>query len=159
MNYYKNKRLYIDTLGCQMNVYDSDKIRQSFEECGCEITDSASEADIIILNTCSIREKACQKAFSFLGRVKKLKRNKKVAIGVCGCLAEQEGRKIIERMPYLDFVAGVNAIYRMPEIVKKAAETKYRPVDTGFDNPIEEPLLRSPKSKVDISEFKTEVER
>ncbi len=138
-----------------MNVYDSDKIRQSFEDCGCEIADSAKDADIIILNTCSIREKACQKAFSFLGRVKKLKKNKKVTIGVCGCLAEQEGRNIIERMPYVDFVAGVNAIYRMPEIVKKAEDKKCRTVDTGFDNPIKKPLNQSPKSKVDISEFVT----
>ncbi len=138
-----------------MNVYDSDKIRQSFENCGYEIADSVQDADVIILNTCSIREKACQKAFSFLGRVKKLKINKQVTIGVCGCLAEQEGANIIERMPYVDFVAGVNAIYRMPEIVKKAEDKKCRPVDTGFDSPAGEPLCQTSKSRVDISEFVT----
>jgi len=99
------KLLYVDTIGCQMNVYDSEQFVRSLRPLGYTLTLSLDSADLVIVNTCSIREKAEQKAFSLLGRLAILKRkNPDLIIGVGGCMAQQEGGRLTDKMPYLDFV-------------------------------------------------------
>lgn len=116
------KKLFIKTHGCQMNEYDSsrmiDLLRESHE---VELTDTADNADILLLNTCSIREKAQEKVFDQLGRWKKLKKdNPDAIIGVGGCVASQEGQAIIDRAPYVDMVFGPQTLHRLPEMITKA---------------------------------------
>ena len=113
-----NKTVYIYTIGCQMNVYDSEQIESVLRPQGFAPTPFLETADVIIVNTCTVREKAEQKAFSFMGRLSDLKRQKPgVILGVGGCVAQQEGRRILGRMPHIDFVFGTRAIYRLPEIM------------------------------------------
>ncbi|MDY0360114.1 MAG: tRNA (N6-isopentenyl adenosine(37)-C2)-methylthiotransferase MiaB [Desulforegulaceae bacterium] len=115
------KSVYVFTLGCQMNVYDSEQIIRLLHPLGYSSVDDPEKADLVILNTCSIRQKAFDKGFSFLGRIKKQKKNNfDVLIGVGGCVAQQEGEKILKRAPYVDFVFGTSAIHRLPEIVRRA---------------------------------------
>ncbi|MGD8844088.1 MAG: tRNA (N6-isopentenyl adenosine(37)-C2)-methylthiotransferase MiaB, partial [Desulfobacteraceae bacterium] len=103
------KQIYINTMGCQMNVYDSAQIQSRLTNLGYTSTNELDQADIIIVNTCSIRDKAEQKAFSFLGRLAPLKkRNPALIIGIGGCVAQQEGRRILKRMPYVDLVFGTH---------------------------------------------------
>jgi len=124
------KLLYIDTIGCQMNVYDSEQFARGLRPLGYTLTLSLDTADLVIVNTCSIREKAQQKAFSFLGRLATLKRKSPdLIIGVGGCMAQQEGRRILDRMPHLDFVFGTQAVGRLPKIVKKIELNRQSVVD------------------------------
>jgi tRNA-2-methylthio-N6-dimethylallyladenosine synthase len=96
-------KLFIKTHGCQMNEYDSSKMADVLAaEHGLELTEDEGEADVILINTCSIREKAQEKVFSQLGRWKQLKNGKPVIIGVGGCVASQEGEAILKRAPYVD---------------------------------------------------------
>ena len=121
---------HIYTIGCQMNVYDSDQMARRLELSGFQPTNDLAQADIIITNTCTIRAKAEQKAFSFLGRLAKLKRGRPgliVAIG--GCVAQQQGRAILERMPHVDLVFGTQAISRLPEMVASIQRQHCRIVD------------------------------
>jgi tRNA-2-methylthio-N6-dimethylallyladenosine synthase len=135
----KTKYLYINTIGCQMNVYDSDQIAKSLLSLNYEATENLKEADLIIVNTCAIREKAEQKVFSFLGRLAGLKRKKPgLIIGVGGCVAQQEGKKILERVPYLDVVFGTHAIPRLPGIIERVELKKSRIVDIGMTDKIVE---------------------
>ena len=120
-----NKYMFIKTYGCQMNVYDSDRMFELLQPLGYEKTDNPAQADLIILNTCHIREKATEKVFSELGRLKKLKlsaleKNRKVLIGVAGCVAQAEGEEILERATYVDLVFGPQTYHRLPEMVNKA---------------------------------------
>jgi len=106
----QKKKLYINTIGCQMNVYDSEQITQRLGLIGYGPVSRLESADLVIVNTCTIRAKAEQKAMSFLGRVAKLKRKQpNLLLGVCGCVAQQEGRNLIARIPSIDFVLGPNA--------------------------------------------------
>ena len=129
------KKLFIKTHGCQMNEYDSsrmiDLLRESHE---VELTDTADDADILLLNTCSIREKAQEKVFHQLGRWKKLKKdNPDAIIGVGGCVASQEGQAIIDRAPYVDMVFGPQTLHRLPEMITKANnEGSVGVVDVSF---------------------------
>ena len=129
------KKLFIKTHGCQMNEYDSsrmiDLLRESHE---VELTDTADDADILLLNTCSIREKAQEKVFHQLGRWKKLKKdNPNAIIGVGGCVASQEGQAIIDRAPYVDMVFGPQTLHRLPEMITKAnSEGSVGVVDVSF---------------------------
>lgn len=135
----KTKYLYINTIGCQMNVYDSDQIAKSLLSLNYKVTENLKKADLIIVNTCAIREKAEQKVFSFLGRLAGLKRKKPgLIIGVGGCVAQQEGKKILERVPYLDVVFGTHAIPRLTGIVKRVELKKSRIVDIGMTDRIVE---------------------
>lgn len=103
-------RYRVETWGCQMNVHDSEKLAGSLERQGYIRADGLADADVILLNTCSIREKAAEKVFSELGRLKPLKRkNPGLILGVCGCVAQQEAERIFERAPYVDFVLGPRA--------------------------------------------------
>jgi len=126
------KKVFIKTFGCQMNEYDSDKMADVMNAAqGYEPTQDVDEADLILFNTCSVREKAQEKVFSDLGRVKHLKQ-KGVLIGVGGCVASQEGAAIIERAPYVDVVFGPQTLHRLPELLA-ARERQSRPqVDISF---------------------------
>ena len=128
------KKLYIKTYGCQMNEYDSDKISELLSEDPkvCK-TENQSDADIILFNTCSVREKAQEKVFSDLGRIKHLKKkNPNLLIGVGGCVASQEGENIIKRAPYVDLVFGPQTLHKVPEMVEKARNEKRSQVDISF---------------------------
>ena len=126
------KKVYIKTYGCQMNEYDSDKMSDVMNAAkGYVPTDNPEEADLILFNTCSIREKAQEKVFSDLGRVKHLK-EKGVLIGVGGCVASQEGASIIERAPYVDVVFGPQTLPRLPAMLEKRQQQKRPQVDISF---------------------------
>lgn len=123
-----NKELYIKTYGCQMNVYDSERMKELFIPYGYKINDkSYNEADLVILNTCHIREKAAEKIYSELGRIKKqkdlrAKEGKKMYITVAGCVAQAEGKQIIKRAPYVDFVVGPQSYHTLPALIKSKEE-------------------------------------
>ena len=126
------KRVYIKTFGCQMNEYDSDKMADVMGAAeGYEPTDDPEQADLILFNTCSVREKAQEKVFSDLGRVKHLKQ-KGVLIGVGGCVASQEGAAIIERAPYVDVVFGPQTLHRLPELLAARQQQERPQVDISF---------------------------
>ena len=153
----KVKKLYINTIGCQMNVYDSEQIAERLHPLGYVPESRIEAADLIIINTCSIREKAEQKAFSFLGRLAKMKREKpRLMVGVCGCVAQQEGEKIIERMPYVDFVLGTQAIDRLPAAIDSVEKHRCRIVDVDMSQEIQEtPDITTPTKTHGISRFVT----
>jgi len=127
-------KLFIKTHGCQMNEYDSDKMADVLAAShGLELTDSEADADVILVNTCSIREKAQEKVFSQLGRWKKLKADgRKVIIGVGGCVASQEGEAIIKRVPFVDMVFGPRTLHRLPGMIDSVRGTGKSKVDISF---------------------------
>ena len=127
-------KLYIKTFGCQMNEYDSEKMADVLREShGLELTDDPEQADILLLNTCSIREKAQEKVFSQLGRWKKWKKDRPgLVIGVGGCVASQEGEAIRRRAPYVDLVFGPQTLHRLPAMVDKLRATGEGQVDISF---------------------------
>jgi tRNA-2-methylthio-N6-dimethylallyladenosine synthase len=126
------RKVFIKTFGCQMNEYDSDKMADVLQAAqGYEPTTNVDEADLILFNTCSVREKAQEKVFSDLGRVKHLKA-KGVMIGVGGCVASQEGAAIIERAPYVDVVFGPQTLHRLPAMLTRRREEMRPQVDISF---------------------------
>ena len=128
----KNKYLYIQTFGCQMNVHDSEQMAALLADSGYKLTENIRLADLILLNTCSIREKAAHKVYSELGRISKLKeQNQELIIGVGGCLAQHLGTKFHKKVGYLDFVFGTHNIHRLPQLV--AAIKKKREKITEID--------------------------
>jgi tRNA-2-methylthio-N6-dimethylallyladenosine synthase len=127
-----SKKVFIKTFGCQMNEYDSDKMADVLGAAqGYEPTDDVEQADLILFNTCSVREKAQEKVFSDLGRIKHLKA-KGVQIGVGGCVASQEGEEIIKRAPYVDVVFGPQTLHRLPELLNARREKDRPQVDISF---------------------------
>jgi len=128
------KKLYIKTMGCQMNEYDSEKMADVLRAShGFELTDVAEEADLLLVNTCSIREKAQEKVFSELGRWRALKEQRPgVMIGVGGCVASQEGEGIRKRAPFVDMVFGPQTLHRLPAMVEEAREAGRGVVDVSF---------------------------
>ena len=112
-------KLHIRTFGCQMNEYDSDQMVNVLKHShNLELTDDANQADVLLLNTCSIREKAQEKLFHQLGRWKKLKvKNPNLVIGVGGCVASQEGELILKRAPYVDIIFGPQTLHRLPTML------------------------------------------
>ena len=126
------KKVYIRTFGCQMNEYDSDKMADVLRAAeGYEPTPDPEQADLILFNTCSVREKAQEKVFSDLGRVKHLKK-KGVLIGVGGCVASQEGAAIVERAPYVDLVFGPQTLHRLPQMIQARRQANRAQVDISF---------------------------
>lgn len=126
------KKVFIKTFGCQMNEYDSDKMADVLKAAeGYEPTQDVDEADLILFNTCSVREKAQEKVFSDLGRVKHLKK-KGVLIGVGGCVASQEGAAIVERAPYVDIVFGPQTLHRLPRMIEARQQQQRPQVDISF---------------------------
>ena len=127
-----SKKVFIKTFGCQMNEYDSGKMADVLRAAhGYEPTQNVDDADLILFNTCSVREKAQEKVFSDLGRVKHLKK-KGVLIGVGGCVASQEGAAIIDRAPYVDVVFGPQTLHRLPEMLNQRALQNRPQVDISF---------------------------
>jgi tRNA-2-methylthio-N6-dimethylallyladenosine synthase len=128
------KKVFIRTFGCQMNEYDSDKMADVLNAAeGFEKTDDPAEADLILFNTCSVREKAQEKVFADLGRVKPLKTGRPgVLIGVGGCVASQEGEAIVKRAPYVDLVFGPQTLHRLPELLRARRATGKPQVDISF---------------------------
>ena len=143
------KKLYIKTFGCQMNEYDSAKMADVLAAAdGYEQTSDPSEADLILFNTCSVREKAQEKVFSDLGRVRPIKIGRPdVLIGVGGCVASQEGAAIVSRAPYVDVVFGPQTLHRLPELLAKRRESGRPQIDISF--PAIEKFDHLPPARVD----------
>lgn len=129
------KKLYLRSFGCQMNDYDSEKIADLLTEKGYERTEDVHEADLVVFNTCSIREKAQEKVFSDLGRVREAKKEAgkdDMVIAVGGCVASQEGKKILARAPYVNIVFGPQTLHRLPQMITKHEQTHKPQVDITF---------------------------
>ncbi|MEI6737389.1 MAG: tRNA (N6-isopentenyl adenosine(37)-C2)-methylthiotransferase MiaB, partial [Pseudomonadota bacterium] len=143
------KKVYIRTFGCQMNVYDSDKMVDVLEtQKGYIRTDKVEDADLIVLNTCSVREKASEKMFSDLGRLREHKVAKPgVLIGVGGCVASQEGEALVKRAPYVDLVFGPQTLHRLPAMIDMQQKTRISQVDISF--PENEKFDHMPPARVD----------
>lgn len=127
------RRVYIETYGCQMNENDSEMILRLLERRNYQKTEEPKEADLILINTCSVREKPEHKVYSALGRFKHLKERKGVIIGVTGCVAQQEGYNLLDKVPYLDIVLGTQAIPLLPEILERVEVSGERVCEVGFD--------------------------
>ncbi|SPH24196.1 tRNA-2-methylthio-N(6)-dimethylallyladenosine synthase [Defluviimonas aquaemixtae] len=151
-----SKKLYIKTYGCQMNVYDSERMAEAMGAEGYVTTDVAEEADMVLLNTCHIREKAAEKVYSDLGRLKPLKAAKPdLKIGVAGCVAQAEGEEILRRMPLVDLVVGPQSYHRLPAMAKAAGKGEKSvvtdfPEEAKFDH-----LPERPKAAVRPTAFLT----
>ena len=152
-------KLFIKTHGCQMNEYDSAKMADVLAASdGLELTDNPEEADVVLVNTCSIREKAQEKVFSQLGRWKALKAGgRDVIIGVGGCVASQEGEAIVKRAPYVDLVFGPQTLHRLPELIRARREQNRPQVDISFPeiekfDRLPEPRAEGPSAFVSIME-------
>ncbi|MFT3690257.1 tRNA (N6-isopentenyl adenosine(37)-C2)-methylthiotransferase MiaB [Paenirhodobacter sp.] len=140
------KKLHIKTYGCQMNVYDSERMAEAMGAKGYVLTDDPAEADMMLLNTCHIREKAAEKVYSDLGRLRPFKEAKPdLKIGVAGCVAQAEGAEIMRRMPLVDLVVGSQAYHHLPDMVA-AVERGERPVETEF--PVEDRFTLLPERPV-----------
>jgi len=153
------RKLFIQTHGCQMNEYDSARMADVLAASdGFELTTNAEDADVILVNTCSIREKAQEKVFSQLGRWKSLKQgDRPVLIGVGGCVASQEGEAIVKRAPYVDLVFGPQTLHRLPELLRGRRETGLPQVDISFPeiekfDRLPEPRAEGPSAFVSIME-------
>ncbi len=150
------KKLFVKTYGCQMNVYDSERMVGALEAAGYETTDTADAADMILLNTCHIREKAAEKVYSELGRLKPLKSaNPELKIGVTGCVAQAEGAEIMRRQPLVDLVVGPQAYHRLPQM-----EARVRAGETALDTDFPEEdkfdhLPRGPRARRGPTAFLT----
>ena len=127
MNAPAPKRLYIKTYGCQMNVYDSERMADVLRPLGYEMSDQPEGADLVVLNTCHIREKAAEKVYAELGRVRKMKERKAEAglgtmtVAVAGCVAQAEGEQIMARAPVVDLVVGPQSYHKLPELIARAS--------------------------------------
>lgn len=131
------KKLHIKTYGCQMNVYDSERIVEVLAPLGFELSDTADDADMVILNTCHIREKAAEKVYSELGRLRKMKEAKaengeQMILGVTGCVAQAEGAEVTKRAPFVDMVFGPQTYHRLPEMIARTAREHGHILDTDF---------------------------
>ncbi|MFT4149844.1 MAG: tRNA (N6-isopentenyl adenosine(37)-C2)-methylthiotransferase MiaB [Paracoccaceae bacterium] len=151
----EQKKLFIKTYGCQMNVYDSERMAEAMGAEGYVLTEVQEEADMVLLNTCHIREKASEKLFSDLGRLKPLKAARPdLKIGVAGCVAQAEGDEILRRMPLVDLVVGPQAYHRLPAMARaagKQVDTDF-PVEDKFDHLPERKALRGPTAFLTVQE-------
>ncbi len=152
------KKLFIKTYGCQMNVYDSARMADALAPLGYGSADTAEAADMVILNTCHIREKAAEKLFSELGRLKVTKQQRadagrKTIIAVAGCVAQAEGAEILRRAPHVDIVLGPQTYHRLPEMVARAARGAGAQLDTDFPSESKFDFLPQPRSPGGISAF------
>ncbi|EEE38017.1 tRNA-i(6)A37 thiotransferase enzyme MiaB [Rhodobacteraceae bacterium KLH11] len=150
------KKLFIKTYGCQMNVYDSERMAEALGGQGYVETKSPDDADMILLNTCHIREKAAEKVYSELGRFKGLKAEKPdLKIGVAGCVAQAEGEEIMRRQPLVDLVVGPQSYHRLPEMEAKTRGGE-KALDTDFPEEDKFEKLKSrPKAKRGPTAFLT----
>ncbi|MCF6265464.1 MAG: tRNA (N6-isopentenyl adenosine(37)-C2)-methylthiotransferase MiaB [Desulfuromusa sp.] len=128
-----NKAFYLETFGCQMNIVDSEQIVDLLQNIGYSQVDSAERADLILLNTCSVRDKAERKVYGHLGRFKPIKDQRpELIIGVGGCVAQQEGERMLENVAYLDLVFGTHNIHQLPQLIRQIEEKRERSSATDF---------------------------
>jgi len=151
------KRYFVHTFGCQMNVNDSLRMGEALAGAGYGVTPTAENADLILLNTCSIREKAEDKMLSALGRYRQVKLSRGALIGVGGCVAQQEKGKLLEKVPYVDFVFGPDNISKLPEILQKVQAERQRVVETAWVDSEDYvfPRANPETSRGKVSEFVT----
>jgi len=154
-----NKKLFIKTFGCQMNEYDSRRIADVLREShGLELTDNPSDAAVLLLNTCSVREKAAEKVFSQLGRWRAWKdHNRDLVIGVGGCVASQEGKNILQRAPYVDVIFGPQTYHRLPKLYDQVLAERKPRVDITFPeiekfDSLPTPSVKGPRALVSVME-------
>ena len=126
------KRLHVITWGCQMNVYDSARMADTLAPLGYTPTDTPEDADMVILNTCHIRERAAEKVFSELGKLRRLKEARGTVLAVAGCVAQAEGEALLRRAPFVDIVMGPQTYHRLPEMVARAARAAGSVIETDF---------------------------
>ncbi len=144
------KKVFVKTFGCQMNVYDSERMAEALQPYGYSETDVVEDADVVILNTCHIREKAAEKVYSDLGRIRQVKEErrkdgKQTLVTVAGCVAQAEGKEISTRAPVVDLVVGPQSYHRLPELLFRSASESRRLVETSF--PEEDKFAQLPKRK------------
>jgi len=150
----KNKYLYIETFGCQMNVHDSEQMAVLLADVGYKLTENSQQADLILINTCSIREKAEQKAFSELGRLMKLKEeNPNLMIGFAGCLAQHLGKKVHSRVKNVDLVFGTHNIHQLPELVEAVEKGRKKITQIDFSSEIHSLNIFAPPPKGSLCSF------
>ena len=143
------KCVYIYTIGCQMNVYDSEMFKKVLNPLGYIPVEEVEDADLVIVNTCTVRKKAEEKAFSFLGRMRALKKkNPELIVAIGGCVAQQEGAAILRRMPYVDLVFGTRAYGRLKEMVEKFEYDRIPHVDVEMTIGVSH---EAPAPELDIS--------
>ncbi len=150
------KKLFIKTYGCQMNVYDSERMAETLGGQGYVATDTADDADMVLINTCHIREKASEKLYSDLGRLRTLKQARPgLKIGVAGCVAQAEGAEILRRVPdVVDLVVGPQSYHRLPEMLRSdvpMVDTDFPPEDK-FDHLPERKVTRGPTAFLTVQE-------
>jgi tRNA-2-methylthio-N6-dimethylallyladenosine synthase len=149
------KKLFVKTYGCQMNVYDSERMAEALGTKGYTATDVIEDADMVLINTCHIREKASEKLYSDLGRLRKLKNARpNLKIGVAGCVAQAEGAEILRRSPVVDLVVGPQSYHRLPEMVAaegRVIDTEFPPEDK-FDHLPQRRALRGPTAFLTVQE-------
>jgi tRNA-2-methylthio-N6-dimethylallyladenosine synthase len=131
------KKVFVKTYGCQMNVYDSERMAESLGEMGFAETGEMADADLILLNTCHIREKAAEKVYSELGRVREVTsdralRGKETTVAVVGCVAQAEGAEIVRRAPVVDLVVGPQSYHRLPDLIAQSKAKGHAIIDTEF---------------------------
>ncbi len=149
-----SKKLFIKTYGCQMNVYDSERMADVLAPVGYAAVDTPDEADLVVLNTCHIREKAAEKVYSELGRIRKMKEAKAgrgegdMTVAVAGCVAQAEGEEIMRRAPVVDMVLGPQTYHKLPEMIARVSRAQGEVLETDFDTQEkfdELPTTRDPK--------------
>ncbi len=140
------KRVHITTFGCQMNEYDSGRLAGMLADLGYQPADQPQEADLILLNTCSVRQRAEHKVYSYVGALKELKQRRPgLIIGVGGCVAQQEGQRLLDQIPHLDLVFGTGALERLPELLQEAKEGRRRALTDLAPTPGPRPLHAAPR--------------
>lgn len=156
MTEHAPKKLFIKTYGCQMNVYDSQRMAEALAPEGYALTDDQAQADMVLLNTCHIREKASEKLYSDLGRLKPLKAERPdLKVAVAGCVAQAEGEEITRRMPLVDLVVGPQAYHRLPAMLRGEAPatlTDFPPEDKFDHLPTNRATRRAPTAFLTVQE-------
>ena len=149
------KKLFIKTYGCQMNVYDSARMADLLAPIGYAPTDAPDDADMVILNTCHIREKAADKVYSELGKLREMKAERAMVIAVAGCVAQAEGEEIIRRQPAVDIVVGPQSYHRLPEMIAKVSREKGHALETDFPAEDKFDALPEQSTQTGVSAFLT----
>jgi tRNA-2-methylthio-N6-dimethylallyladenosine synthase len=154
------KSFYLETFGCQMNVVDSEQIVDLVQRLGYKQIDGPDRADLIILNTCSIRARAERKVYGHLGRFKPLKQQRPgLILAVCGCVAQQEGQRMLEKVPYLDIVCGTHNVHLLGDMVRDVEERRARRAEVDFLGADERRSLFPERKPVDeVTRFVTVIQ-
>ena len=154
----KIKKIYIKTYGCQMNVYDSDRMSDLMTGIGYENIDTPEEANMVLINTCHIREKAAEKLYCDLGRIKKhkekmQKKGQEMIVAVAGCVGQAEGKEIFKRAPIVDIIVGPESYQTLPDLVGKVLRDKSKEIDLDFKPDSKFDILKESKEKSAVSSF------